>query len=226
MHQTSRRHALQVGALAGISAIGLSACVGPAQDEGEAPAASASNGVDTRTRVVLLGTLGGPKILGDERLGISSALYHKGEVYVIDLGRGAFSQLSKADLMPTTEGKSLSVLDNVRGVFFTHLHSDHTVDWPMMYVTASANGGSVTDPIQVFGPGDRGSLPRISPEGAKERKLVAEDDPTLGVSAMTKKLDEAFAQDLNDRVQDSNAPPPEHDVRRTRYRPGGDLGRG
>lgn len=163
-----------------------------------------AEGSEARTRVILLGTLGGPSYGVGDGMGVSTALVHDGRIYLIDLGLGALTQFRRAGLTKREGDKNSSVLGDVAGIFFTHLHSDHTADWPAVYATAGNNFFNRGDRIQVFGPGDRGALPRISPPRSPGRTLVSPNDPTPGIMGMTKKLDEAFAQDLNDRVQDSN----------------------
>ncbi|MEI2821441.1 MAG: MBL fold metallo-hydrolase, partial [Marmoricola sp.] len=69
-------------------------------------------------RVVLLGVAGGPPPeIG--RAGISSALVIGDRVYVIDCGRGAVTQYAQARLK----------FKNLRGIFVTHLHADHVIDF-------------------------------------------------------------------------------------------------
>lgn len=156
----------------------------------------------SRTRLVLLGTAGGPNWGGGgNRAGVSTAIVYDGRVYIVDLGVGSLRRLSESGLGPES-----GTLNPVRGVFFTHLHSDHTADWPTMYTTVHTNtfGRTDPDPIRVFGPGDRGTLPRVFPPSRPAPAVIAPDSPTPGIAELTRRLDEAFAQDLNDRARDSN----------------------
>ncbi len=155
----------------------------------------------------MLGTAGGPVILpaepraGGQRYGVSTAVVYEDRVYVVDLGNGAHLRLVEAGL----GGERLNTgFANVRGVFFTHLHSDHVSEWPGMYATGSMNVGSYEGRIEVFGPGDRGSLPRVYPPGRPAPPVINPDDPTPGITGMTGYLRQAFAADLNDRRRDSN----------------------
>lgn len=90
-----------------------------------------------RTRLVLLGTAGGPRIGSARRTGISTAIVHGDRCYLVDLGWGANVRLAQAGLGGPSGANGL--LSSVSGIFFTHLHSDHFADWPALYVTALAN---------------------------------------------------------------------------------------
>ncbi|MFD0448295.1 MBL fold metallo-hydrolase [Streptomyces indonesiensis] len=118
---------------------------------GAPTAAAATPREEGRTRVVLLGTAGGPSVFDPGRAGVSTAVVHEDRVYVVDLGVGSYRRLGQAGLDPAGPG---NLLANVRGIFFTHLHSDHMVDWPSLYATAAFNSiGRTQPPIRVFGPG-------------------------------------------------------------------------
>lgn len=87
---------------------GVSACVGS-----QLSAATETG----RTRLVLLGTAGGPRV----RIGRSSpaqAIVSGGRIYVIDCGYGVARQMVLAGLP----------LNLLRDVFITHHHSDHDID--------------------------------------------------------------------------------------------------
>ncbi|WP_405989676.1 MBL fold metallo-hydrolase [Streptomyces sp. NBC_00986] len=101
----------------------------------------------TGLSVTLLGTNGGPPPLAT-RYGISSALTANGRTYVVDCGRGAVTQYLRA-------GLSMSALS---GIFLTHLHADHIVDYysfPLLSAGASGAQG-FQNPIEVYGPGSAG----------------------------------------------------------------------
>ena len=158
-----------------------------------------------RTRLALLGTAGGPAWGGGgSRAGISTAVIFEDRVYIVDLGAGAVRRFSESGL-PSTQLLG-GALNNVSGIFFTHLHSDHTADWPLLYSTAGSNlfGRTRPEPIRVFGPGPRGTLPRLFPPNRPAPDVVAPDEPTPGIESLTKQLDSVFAQDFNDRARDSN----------------------
>jgi ribonuclease BN (tRNA processing enzyme) len=169
-----------------------------------APTGKVNKGSKHRTRVVLLGTAGGPALMSENRYGVSTAVVYEDKVYLVDLGHGAQMRLIQAGL--GAEALGGTSMANVRGIFFTHLHSDHVVEWPAVYATTDMNisGRSSKDPIRVFGPGDRGSLVRVFPPGRPEPELYNPEDPTPGIAGMTEYLRKAFAADFNDRARDSN----------------------
>jgi ribonuclease BN (tRNA processing enzyme) len=196
-----RRQLLKMMGL-GVAAAAGATALGPAVSAAAGPASSARGRSRERTRLVLLGTAGGPAHLGGNRFGISTAVTYKNNVYVVDLGLGSFQRLVHSGLGPQTGlGDSLT---NVRGMFFTHLHSDHTVDWPALYATGTANNvGRSGPPIQVFGPGARDTQTALFPPNKPEPALVAPEDPYPGITSMTGHLQAAFAQDFNDRIRSS-----------------------
>ena len=157
---------------------------------------------EARTRVVLLGTAGGPVLNSRGRKGISTAVVYDGRVYIVDLGHGSPDQINAAGLGPNENGTQ-SALINVRGIFFTHMHSDHITEWPAVYMTGptNTNNGRIPQPIHVFGPGNRGTLPAVSPPGRPQPAVVNPSDPTPGMAGMTSHLRQAFANDFNDRIR-------------------------
>ncbi|MHA3685239.1 MBL fold metallo-hydrolase [Leucobacter sp. HY1908] len=136
-------------------------------------------------RIVTLGTAGGPQwwrqtAPGEIRAGISTAIVVGDDVYLVDAGYGAAVQLARA-------GYSLG---QVRAVFVTHLHSDHTVDLPaIMLFSLYEAAASPHLPIPVIGPAphpgmaDKGGLPRG------------------GTAGLMRGIEAAFADDLFDRME-------------------------
>ncbi|WP_406022557.1 MBL fold metallo-hydrolase [Nocardioides sp. NBC_00850] len=212
---TDRRRLLSMVGLGAVGAVTATALGTPAA-AAPASADSTERRSKARTRVVLLGTSGGPAVLDGGRHGVSTAIAFEDKVYVVDLGVGAFGRLQQSGLAPDTGlGSALSWL---RGIFFTHLHSDHTVDWPTTYAIGSMNiVGRSGGPVQVFGPAPRDTLSRVFPPTRPTPALVNPDEPMPGISSMTGHLRNAFAQDFNDRLRDSNFPDPDtlfevHDI--------------
>jgi ribonuclease BN (tRNA processing enzyme) len=166
-------------------------------------------GVAGRTRLVLLGTGGGPTLLDGERSGISTAVVYGDRVYVVDLGVGSFLRLRQSSA--SGEQGIASTWDRVRGVFFTHMHSDHLMDWPAAWATGPMNVAgrpAGTPKIEVFGPGRRGSdTPVFGRPPA--RRYGAPDDSYPGITGMTGYLEKAWAADFNDRARDSGFQGPE-----------------
>lgn len=193
-----RRQLLKLMGLGAAGVVGAAA-MGPAA--AVAPAA-ATSGKKARTRLILLGTAGGPAHVGAGRFGIATAVVYKKQVYVVDLGLGALQRLVQSGL---GSGDGLGdALTNVRGMFFTHLHSDHTIDWPAAYATGPTNiVGREGGPIQVFGPGVRDTPTALFPPNKPETDPVSPGEPYPGITGMTEHLRAAFAQDFNDRIRSS-----------------------
>ncbi len=91
------------------------------------------------TRLVLLGTAGGPtpKAL---RAAPATAIVVGDAIYLVDCGNGVARQLALAHLP----------LDHVHDVFVTHHHSDHVADLTTFPLLAWASG--LTSPITLHGP--------------------------------------------------------------------------
>lgn len=94
---------------------------------------------DTKTRIVLLGTAGGPSAKA-ARAQPASAIIINDDIYLIDAGDGVVRQLALG-------GYPLS---RVRGVFVTHLHSDHVTGYGPLLLRAWLSGRN--DTMHAFGP--------------------------------------------------------------------------
>ncbi len=92
-----------------------------------------------RVRLILLGTKGGPRP-GPTRHGPSQALVVGRDIFVIDCGDGVASQLRRANLQ----------LRDVRHVFLTHMHSDHTADYGNLLYFAWYSG--LKKKVHTWGP--------------------------------------------------------------------------
>lgn len=135
----TRRAAL--GALAAFagSAVGLAGCAAPAAGTSTAPPTAAAPGAGSGTKLVLLGTKGGPRI-GGERSNPANVLLIDGVPYVVDCGYGVARQLVAAGV----------ALPSVRQVFLTHLHSDHDIELGTLLYGAWSAG--LNQKIAVHGP--------------------------------------------------------------------------
>ncbi len=93
-----------------------------------------------RTRIILLGTKGGPRVSESGRSNPSTLILINGVAYVIDCGYGTSRQLLAAHVP----------LDKVRYIFITHHHSDHNLELGPLFYNAWITGR----PIQVdaYGP--------------------------------------------------------------------------
>lgn len=120
-------------------------------------------------KVVMLGS--GTPIPDPASSGPAVAVVVNGQAYLFDAGAGVVRRAQAA-----AEKLGIVALDatNLTRLFFTHLHSDHTLGYPDLMLTPWVVGR--TRPLEVFGP--------------------------EGVIAMTKHLREAFAADIAVRTAD------------------------
>jgi ribonuclease BN (tRNA processing enzyme) len=97
------------------------------------------------TKVVLLGT--GTPQPDPDRSGPATAVVVNGSAYLVDFGPGVVRRAAAAALE-----KGIRELDpaNIRVVFSTHLHSDHTAGYPDLILTPWAMGRQF--PLEVYGP--------------------------------------------------------------------------
>jgi len=94
----------------------------------------------SRTRLVLLGTGGGPRVTAKGRAKPATLIVANGIPYVIDCGDGVSLQLVRAGV----------ALDTLRYVFITHHHSDHNLDYGNLIYNAWASG--LRKPVDTYGP--------------------------------------------------------------------------
>jgi ribonuclease BN (tRNA processing enzyme) len=98
------------------SGFGISLCLGPS-----------ALAQSPRTRIILLGTKGGPTLANRTGRGNASTLLLINEVpYVIDCGYGVSRQLMNAGVS----------LDRLRYIFITHHHSDHDLEYGALFYNA------------------------------------------------------------------------------------------
>ncbi|HET7765740.1 MAG TPA: MBL fold metallo-hydrolase [Burkholderiales bacterium] len=93
-----------------------------------------------RTRLVLLGTGGGPRVTAKGRAKPATLIVANGVPYVIDCGDGVALQLARAGVAP----------DALRYVFITHHHSDHNLDYGNLIYDAWVAG--LRKPVDAYGP--------------------------------------------------------------------------
>lgn len=156
------------------------------------------------SRVVLLGVAGGPPPEID-RAGIASALVIGDRVYVVDCGRGAVTQYAQARL----------AFKNLRGIFVTHLHADHVINFydfvalPGFGVNDSNDGilppGAGQERVQVFGPGPAGGLP---PADDPTLPTINPDNPTPGISDLYRLQMASYAYSTNLFMRRAGIPDP------------------
>jgi ribonuclease Z len=115
---------------------------GPKSLQAAAPSqnASARDADNATLRVILLGTAGGPTFSAD-RLGIATLVVAGTEKLLFDCGRGVTTGLARMGINPV----------DVTKVFLTHLHSDHIISVPELYLYPWASQVRSV-PLQIWGP--------------------------------------------------------------------------
>jgi ribonuclease BN (tRNA processing enzyme) len=211
IHGVTRR-SLLAGIAAGATSL-TAGCAGGVRGGGPAaalPAASLREPLtsDARTRLVLLGTAGGPNWWVDsQRRGVASAVVVGDRFYLVDAGAGVGPQIRAARL-GTWDSRLRGPLDTLRAVFLTHLHSDHICDLNHLIDNGIANGlGFGEGAVQVWGPGNRGHLPAARP--GTSPTPVAPDNPTPGTRELIELIKRTYATDLNDRTFENGLPHPD-----------------
>src|SRR5215472_479823 len=124
----------------------------------------------SHTQIVLLGT--GSPPADPDRSGPATAIVVNGTPYLVDFGAGVVRRAKAA-----VADRGITALEptNLRVVFVTHLHSDHTVGYPDLILTPWVLGRRF--PLEVYGP--------------------------TGIKAMTEHLLEAYSADFDTRMKDS-----------------------
>lgn len=142
MVATARRSILYTAAV-GAAAVFLASAVSAFYPS--PAAAEQARKSDAEARVVLLGT-GNPQPDPD-RSGPATAIVVNGSAYLVDFGPGVVRRAAAAQL-----DKGIRELNpvNIRVVFLTHLHSDHTAGYPDLILTPWVMGRRT--PLDVYGP--------------------------------------------------------------------------
>lgn len=120
-------------------------------------------------KVTLLGTGAPPPVM--IRFGPSTLVEAGGQKFLFDAGRGALQRLAQIKVR----------WQEVDGVFFTHLHSDHVVGFPDLWLTGWLVGRGRDRALQVRGP--------------------------RGTARMMSHLEQAYQFDIRIRLYDDQARP-------------------
>jgi ribonuclease Z len=99
-------------------------------------------------KVTLLGT--GTPVPAMNRFGPSILVEAGGQKFLFDAGRGALQRLAQLKVR----------WQDIDGVFLTHLHSDHVVGFPDLWLTGWLTGPGRDRPLRVWGP--RGTIKMMS----------------------------------------------------------------
>jgi ribonuclease BN (tRNA processing enzyme) len=101
-----------------------------------------------RTRLILLGTGGGPRPR-KSRTAPSQVILVNNAAYVVDCGNGVATQLVRANVP----------LASLRHVFITHHHSDHNADYGNLLLLAWESG--LKDRVDTWGPPPLARMTRL-----------------------------------------------------------------
>jgi ribonuclease BN (tRNA processing enzyme) len=102
----------------------------------------------TKTRLILLGTGGGPRPR-KTRIPTSQVILVNNAAYVIDCGNGVAIQLARGGV----------ALNALRHVFITHHHSDHNADYGNLLLIAWASG--LQSRVDTWGPPPLARMTRL-----------------------------------------------------------------
>src|SRR6267378_1131026 len=102
--------------------------------------AARAQGTSKKTRLVLLGTGGGPRVIPNGRAKSANLIVANGVPYVVDCGSGVSQQFVRAGVP----------LNTLRYVFITHHHSDHDLDYGNLIYNAWVWG--LRAPVDTYGP--------------------------------------------------------------------------
>ena len=92
------------------------------------------------TRVILLGTKGGPRVTATGRNNVSTLILIDDVPYVVDCGYGTSRQLVAAGI----------ALNRLRYIFITHHHSDHNLEYGPLFYNAWVTG--LPARVDAYGP--------------------------------------------------------------------------
>jgi ribonuclease BN (tRNA processing enzyme) len=144
-----------------------------------------------RTRLVLLGTAGGPTPKAS-RAAPAHAIVVGDRVYIVDCGDGVARQLALAKL-PVTQ---------LRAVFITHHHSDHNAGYGPLFVLGWAAG--LSNPVDVLGPPPLADMTRRLFEAHKfdlDLRVADEGRPPLPPLVRAREITEGGEIFKDDRVR-------------------------
>ncbi|MEO6800948.1 MAG: MBL fold metallo-hydrolase [Rhodanobacter sp.] len=140
----ARRRLLQIAGFSAITvALGSARALAAAAPNGSGAARSAK-----RSKLILLGTAGGPTPKVD-RSAPANAIVIGDDIYIIDCGNGVARQMVKAGLD----------LGHIRDVFITHQHSDHNADYGTLLLLAWAT--DLHTRVNTYGPPPLAEMTRL-----------------------------------------------------------------
>jgi ribonuclease Z len=143
-----------------------------------------------RLKVILLGT--GAPVPRIERFGPSTLVEAGSETLLFDCGRGVTQRLWQLQIP----------LRNMTAVFLTHLHSDHIVGIPDLWLTGwlPPAYGRRTVPFRVWGPlGTKEMMAHLEKAYQADIRIRTEDEhlPPQGVAILAEDITEGVVYDHN-----------------------------
>ena len=133
-------------------------------------------------KVTLLGTGCPPAVMN--RFGPSILVEAGGQKFLFDAGRGALQRLNQVKVR----------WQDVQGVFLTHLHSDHVVGFPDLWLTGWNTPGRNV-PLQVWGPrGTKNMMSHLEQAFEYDIKIRLYDDRPSpdGIVILAEEIAEGF----------------------------------
>ncbi|MFL6229542.1 MAG: MBL fold metallo-hydrolase [Pyrinomonadaceae bacterium] len=149
---------------------------------GIAPALAQAQGI----RVTLLGTGCPPPVMN--RFGPSTLVEAGDQKLLFDAGRGTLQRLTQLNIK----------WPDVQGVFLTHLHSDHVVGFPDVWLTGWLIAPSRQVPLKVWGPrGTRTMMFHLTRAYQADIRVRSENDraPRKGSLIVAKDISEGVIYD-------------------------------
>ncbi|HWI15330.1 MAG TPA: MBL fold metallo-hydrolase [Burkholderiales bacterium] len=146
----------------------------------------AARGEAPAIRVTLLGTGSPPPVMN--RFGPSTLVEAGGTKLVFDAGRGALQRLNEINVR----------WDTINAVFLTHLHSDHTVGFPDLWLTGWLVPPGRRVPLLVYGPaGTQNMMTSLRAAYDFDIRIRIADDgvPEEGVRILTKEISDGVIFD-------------------------------
>src|SRR5919199_1725483 len=139
------------GFILGSAALAAAAAWGGRSQAQPGPGGPAAPKAGSKTRLILLGTRGGPRVTPQfHRAHPSQVILANGVPYVIDCGSGVADRLVLA-------GVSLTQLPHI---FITHHHSDHNLDYGNLFLLAWASG--LRTRVDTWGPPPIANMTRLA----------------------------------------------------------------
>ena len=144
---------------------------------------------ESNLTVILLGTAGGPTFSA-QRHGISTLVLAGPEKLLFDCGHGMTAGMSALAIDPA----------DVTKVFLTHLHSDHVISLPELYLFPWASQGR-NKPLQIWGPEGTSAMMKHLQEAFEFdihiRRDVDEKFPAEGIKAIPTDIQEGVVYEAN-----------------------------